>query len=327
MRDFSLAGLASGSELSAAMDVAVPIFVLVDPMLGEPLHTIVEGADDPTAAREDGWQRQITTVALDPSISLPPAQHPYLVALAGPDDPLIEETLELAHDERAEAQKGGLNGHGGGPHRICGWLQTSMHAEQLAAQLSAMFRVNTAAHTKARYLRQLDRRVLALLRHVAGDARVGGQFGRLQSWTYLDVKGALAVLRSQGEEPVALRLSANEWAVLGDGELLHRAVAQWLGEKALAGEPNVALQTEELCSRFLSTIEGTKRVARQWPHRFAGTADLTTWAALAVLHPELPQLAAVARLMGGATASDEVPDLLRYLHPDIRALATAAPAQ
>jgi len=172
MHESAFTTAASASDLSASMDVALPIFVLVDPMLGEPLYRVAEVGEGTTATREAGWQRNITPVQLDPSVSLPPHQHPYLVALSGPDDPLLAETMELAQEERLEAQKNGLDGDGGGAHRIGGWIQSSLHADQLAERLSSMFRVNTTAFTKARYMRQVDRRVLSLLRHVVGDAPI-----------------------------------------------------------------------------------------------------------------------------------------------------------
>lgn len=326
MHEFASTTAASANDLSAAMDVALPIFVLVDPMLGEPMHRVAEAGEGTKASREAGWQRNITSVRLDPSITLPSHQHPYLVALNGPDDPLLQETLELAQDERIDAQKNGLDGDGGGAHRIAGWLQTSLHVEQLAEQLSSMFRVNTARFTKARYMRQIDRRVLSLLRHVVGEARVCGQLGRLHSWTYVDVKGGLSVLRSADENITPLRLSSVEWAVMENGEFLHRAVAQWLGERERAGEPTPAIATAEICPRFLTALTGARNAAQKWPQRFAGTPDLTAWAALSILHLEMAESGAVARFMGQAAAADEIPDLLRYLHPDLRALASAASA-
>lgn len=315
---------ASAIDLSAAMDIALPIFVLVDPMLGEPLTFATSAADHTTAARAAVWQRDITPVPLDASVSLPAHQHPYLVALSGPDDPLLEETVELAQCERTEAQINGLDGHGGGPHRIGGWLQTSMHVEQLAIQLSSMFRVNTSAFTSARYMRQVDRRVLSLLRHVVGEERVRAQLGRLNSWTYVDVKGALTTLRSGSEDITPLRLSTAEWAAMENGELIHRAVAQWLGERERSGEQTPSIETKEICSKFFTALLEAKDAARRWPKRFSGVADLTAWTALSIMHSGIAQSSEVGRFMAGVDAPDEVPDLLRYLHPDLSALANAA---
>ena len=327
MHKFASDAPSSTIDLSTAMDIAMPIFVLIDPMLGEPLPHMLAAADSTHAAREVGWQRSITAVPLAANVSLPSHQHPYLVALTGPDDELLAHTMMLAQNERLAAQKDGLDGHGGNPHRIGGWIQTSMHVGQLAEQLSSMFQVNTVAITHARYMRQIDRRVLSLLRHVVGDARLSAQFGRLHSWTYVDVLGTLTVLRSANDEAIPLRLSSAEWAMMESGELIHRAIAQWLGETARAGEPATAIALEKIIPNFLFALSGARQAARKWPQRFAGTADLTACTALSILHPNMFDSNAVARFMDLAPGSDDVPDLLRYLHPDLKSLITNPHAQ
>lgn len=146
--------LADVQSLRASLDPVTPVFVLIDPMVGEPL--LLDLADgywgDPQTQREAAWQRQVERIALSPRVPLALHQHPYLVQLQGIDDPLLELTLDLAHAEQSDAMKDGLDGEGTAAHRIGGWLQSSMHPDQLAKQMAEMFRVSTEAHTKATYL-------------------------------------------------------------------------------------------------------------------------------------------------------------------------------
>lgn len=314
---------ASAEQLAASFDCLAPVYVLVDPMVGEP--AMVDAPDgDPQAAREAGWERAITHVALSPRCTLPPHQQPYLVALQGPDDPLLALTLELAHDERREAMADGLDGSGMAVHRIGGWLQSSMHPADLAARLGAIFSVNTEARTDATYLRLADRRALALVRHVTGDARLGAQFGRLQRWVYLDLHGKLATLDSPAEQDQVLRLTRGEWLALADGEAVHRTLAQWLGEAERAGDPRPA-QSEpgQLFTAAQAALALAATAALRWPHRFPTLADQTAWAALSLLHPALAHSAAAAALLDEPGSADDPPEPFRYLHHDVRALLEA----
>ncbi|CAN7628822.1 DUF4123 domain-containing protein [Pseudoduganella sp. LjRoot289] len=311
-------------ELRAGVDALTPLFVLVDPMVGEPLPGMgtSDAGADARALREQAWGREIVPIVLARTIALPAHQHPYLVRLHGPDDPLLELTLDIADGERLAAQSRGLDGEGRAAHRIGGWMQSSMHFEELAAILSAMCRVNTDAHTKATYLRLADRRALDLLCHVAGDSRVASQFGRLQSWAYLDAFGRLRRLRSRDERPEPLRLSAAEWRQMERGEMLHRTIAQWLGE-TLCGEgapPQTVYPSAEIA------VSNAASAARKWPHRFENSTDETVWAALSMLHPAMPQLPAVLALLDDRGTEDEPPEPLRYLHRDLSAIAQQAGA-
>lgn len=314
--------LSSADELRDILDSAVPIFILVDPMLGEPLPSI-EMATDVIAAqgsREAGWERAIQAVLLPARIALPPHLHPYLIALTGREDQLLDVTLEIAQSERSSAQLQGLEGEGGAAHRISGWLQSSMHVEELAQHLSQMFRVNTAATTSASYLRMVDRRTLALLRHFIRDDRLLKSFGRLQSWTYLDAFGDLAVLRNASDEHTPLRISIEEWGCLELGERINRALAQYLGElnkaRTLCHPPDAHLY-EHLA---LAALEASA-IAKKWPHRFGGICDQTVWMALSILHPGLAKNCTVQNLMQDAGSDSQPADLLRFMHQQIRALA------
>ena len=302
---------ASFDELTAALDPVVPIYVLIDPMLGEPV---------PAEDSRDEWARDIAPVNLHASVALQPQLHPYLIALEGIDDPLLETTLAIAHGERTALLDAGLGGHGGAAHRICGWLQSSMHADQLAEQLATMFRVNTEARTTATYLRLLDRRVLALWRHVVGDARAAGQLGRLQSWTYLTPLGGLATLRSAAEEAKPVRMSKAEWDQMQEGEAIHRTIRQWLGELELMG---IAPHTEEaaLYDWSREALRDAFQAALRWPHRFKELQDETTWAVLSMMHPGLARMATVGALMQEPGTPQAPAEQMKYAYVAVHALA------
>lgn len=297
-------------RLRQGIDPLTPLFVLIDPMAGEPLPG------------RQLWEREIVPVILAQAIALPPHQHPYLVQLRGSNDPLLELSLDLAESERAASQSGGLDGEGRAAHRIGGWLQSSMQTEALGGIVASMCRLNTDAHTKAAYLRLADRRVLDLLCHVVGDNRVTSQFGRLQSWDYLDPAGRLRRLRSPNEQAASLRLSVAEWQRLTRGELLHQTVAQWLGAIAqTAGAPPQALY-----AAAETAVTNALSAAKTWPHRFKTAGDETVWAALSLLHPSLPHSPAVLKLLADPGSEAEPPEPLRYLHHEVRAIAQQADA-
>jgi hypothetical protein len=306
------------AQLRRSLDPLTPLFVLIDPLVGEPLPGIglPDAGADMTALRQQRWQREIVPVLLAKAIPLPPHQHPYLVQLHGPDDPLMEMSLELAEGERAAAQAGGLDGEGRSAHRIGGWLQSGMRCEELAEMISAMCRLDMAVRTTATYLRLVDRRVLDLLRHVVGDSRVASQFGRLQSWDYLDAVGRLCRLRSPGEQPEPLRLSVGEWQRLERGDMLHRTVAQWLGEIAQTS----GMPPEAMYEAVEGAVTSAAHAARTWPHRFTTAADRTAWAVLSLLYPSLPHSPGVVKLLADPGSDDEPPEPLRYLHRDVRSV-------
>jgi hypothetical protein len=277
-------------DLIAALDVATPTFLLVDPMLGEPLPGIDYDASDGAAqaARETYWDREITQIRLNDRISLPVFQHPYLVSLHGSTDTILELTLELAQSEQAKAYANGLDGQGKAAHRIGGWLQSSMHAADLANQFSNMCKVNTAAYTTAAYLRLADRRVLALLEQAVGEARVASMLGRIQRWCFLDALGEISAMNGMkmGEPAQALRLSEAEWDEMGLGEFIHRTLAKWLGEIGRTDAAPISQRTAaDLYRQAAIAVRAARQASTKWPHRFLEPCDQTTFAALALLHP------------------------------------------
>jgi hypothetical protein len=308
--------------LCSSLDTCTPTFVLIDPLLGEPPFVIdVDGGvPDVTASREQAWQRHIQPIELHEKVRLAPNLHPYLVLLESVQDPLLEMTFSLAQAERQMAIGDGLQGDGSSAHRIGGWLQSSMQPMQLAELLTAMFRVKTAAQTTATYLRLADRRVLSLLRHIAGDARVASQFGRLQQWLYLDGQGRIDTIRSVSETVSELRLSAREWLHLSHGETVHRASAQWMGELTRRNNEIPHRTASEFFALTLQAVLAAQRAAEKWPYRFPALKDRTTWAALSLLHPEMlhaPYVSKIAEIMHSGQDEDEPAEPLRYLYGEI----------
>lgn len=303
--------------LRATVDPLTPLFALIDPMVGEPMAGIGSPApgSDPTEHRAGSWQREVVPVVLAKNIALPPHQHPYLIQLHGPEDPLLELTFEIAAGEKEAAQAGGLDGNGRAAHRIGGWLQSSMRAGELGELISGMCRVNTEAATTATYLRLADRRVLDLLRHVVGEERVSGQLGRVQRWSYLNASGDLCTLRSPREQNELVFLNEAEWARIERGEMLHRSIAHYLGEPQFGDE--IAPPT---FSAAETALIKSKDAARRWPHRFHGDIDYAVWAALTLWRPSLAESLAVRKLLDDKGSTEEPAEAVSYLHRDIVAI-------
>ena len=315
--------LADVKNLRAGLDAETPIFILIDPMLGEALTSDAPDAADAQAAREAMWQRPVMRIALSPRTALPPHQHPYLVELEGITDPLLEATLEIAQDEHLQAQNDGLDGEGAAAHRIGGWLQSTMHVPELAEHLSTMLQVNTEAPTKATYLRLVDRRVLALLRYVVGDTLVTQTFGRLQNWAYLDVHGQIATLKTLDETASPLRLDHDQWAQMQAGEMLNRTLALWLGEARRRGLGDACnAPAQSLYPSLFNAIARADEATKTWPHRFHQLLDQSVWAALLLLDPAVEHNARVHQLLKNTGVQDdpsEPTEPLRFLHHQITA--------
>lgn len=315
------------SSLAASFEAGTPIFVLVDPMLGEPIVVDSQDAGDMPSlmrARDSAWKRQTYAVALAPGIALPPHLHPYLVELQGRADAWLGETLRIALQERDAAQADGLGGPGAAPHRIGGWLQSSLSAGEVTQALSRMMKVNTQAFTQARYQRLADRRALGWLRWVAGDARFAAQLGRIQSWSYVDACGELARLQSAGETTTPLHLTSGEWAAFMQGELLHPTVARWLGASEARPGPTHPHDAATAYRRAATALEQVDAAARRWPHRFASSADRVAWAVLALLHPDIGQGHDIATVLDAAPEPSEPIETLNALSPMLDALCLKA---
>ena len=304
------------------VDPPTALYVLVDPLCGEPVLGIDSSNQDLTAQREQVWERQVIPVPLARTIALPPRLHPYLLKLQGLEDPLLALTMGLAQEERLAAQLDGFDGAGGAAHAIGGWLQTGMGVNDVGEALSTMCRVNTDAPTRATYLRLADRRVLDLLCHVAGEDRVAGQFGRIQCWHYLTPMGALRSLRAPHGDGHALRLRRPEFQRVLRSEKLHRTVSTCLGAQAGLDQPVVRIDYDTVEAAVIAA----ELAAAKWPHRFCTGHDEITWAALSLTHRSLLQHAAVHALLADTGSQEEPPEPVRYLHGELRALAERSQA-
>lgn len=320
------------STLAGSIEPGLPTFVLIDPMLGEPLPVAVESLSDARClniAREQAWTRNVQRVELSPRIDLPAHQHPYLVEMRATDDPWLIDSMRMAMDEHRRARADGLAGSGCAPHRIGGWIQSSLDPQALSDALAGLMRVNTQAHTAARYQRLADRRVLAWLRHVVGDAQIEGTLGRLRSWRYVDALGQLAELVSptQAAGTAEVRLSRSEWAEFMRGELVHPTVARWLGEvdsnrmnQDAPARFDVPSDVSAAYAQAARALEQAQLAAHRWPRRFTVPADRTAWAALALLHADIAHRAEVVAVLDATPESEEPIDSIDVLSAQLNAI-------
>lgn len=275
-------------DWSLALESLTPTYLLVDPMLGEPFPELLftEDADAQTLlnSRTDCWQRPTHLVQLDRKIDLHLIQHPYLVAMNGPEDPLLEFAYEQGMQEWNEATSGGIGGSGRAIHRIGGWIQSSQSAQQICAQLTALLSVNTKVPTTAKYLRLADRRAFDWLCTTVGSARIQAAMGRISSWLYLDCLGNLARIQNNDALHATLTLNADEWRRFMSGSSLHPVVAMWLGEMHLqqSAIESDAATIYEMAQRG---IEQAQSAASKWPELFRTTKDVEHWAVLEMISP------------------------------------------
>jgi len=318
-------------RLRVMVDQTIPLYVLIDPLIGDPPTPIAISGDsvdggDLASLRPARWGRNIETVHLHKSIALPADLHPYLVALHGIDDPLLDYTAAQAVGEHANAIADGLEGSGGAAHRIGGWLQSSQPPCQLAACIAAMCRLNTEAITAHRYLRIIDRRVLGLLAHTLGPDRLTSQFGPLQQWTYLNVFGAPETLINHdqpGAAPPALYLSRQELNLLIECEAIHRTLLRCIGERRQIGASTDDLHSHKRYRHVSNALTAARRVAKAYPQRFALPADLTTWAALTLAYPGIETASGVLAYLGAAGSPDEPVAPVTECHRELLAQAAS----
>jgi hypothetical protein len=321
-------------SLVAALDAAVPTFVLIDPLGGEPVPLELASEAQQhnpialTRARNIAWARETFPVVLPKTITLATHQHPYLVALQNPTDAWLEQTLETAFEETEQAQQNGLEGTGLAAHRIGGWLQSCLGPEILAQQLARMMCVNTEAFTQARYQRLGDRRTLGWLRCIVGDTRLcaplGGAMGGIQRWSYLDAGGHIAQLHSTGQEASDnLRLARAEWTRFMLGEQLHPALARWMGEQAAATPQVSTLDAHTLYTRAAAALQQADAAAQSHPQRFDQPQDRVAWAALTLAYPGIEQDPAVRRQLDAKAVADEPLDTIHTLCTALRDTYTA----
>lgn len=311
-------------DLTACIETGDSAYVLVDPMLGEPLPDIVGTPDTELdalqAAREQAWGRPTLVVALDKAVPLASSQHPYLVCLEGKSDPWWKVTLDMTHESRAACLDGGVSGSGGGPIPIGGWLVSAMRDKELVDHLSKLFRLNTTGNTKAKYLRLADPRVLEWTRQVIGGPRLTAAFGRIRHWMTLDALGKPIRLDSPSEQATPLQFSTAEWRTMRRGEDAHRSVCMALGQ-SMSEERQLPFSPYD---RVLASLDAADLAAKRWPQRFGHPRDRQVWAALCLARDNFADCEKVRGLMAAPSDPDEAPMTVRLLGDDL-AEATLTP--
>lgn len=316
-------------ELARACEHGTPVFVLVDPLAGEPFSIDSGGVsasrEEATRARVAAWGRDVVPVELPASIDLAPHLHPYLVALQGPDDPWLAGSFAIAEAERIEAGVEGLAGEGIAVMRMGGWLHSSAHGEQIAQALSDSLRVRCEAMVKPRYQRLVDRRTLGWARCVASEARVSATLGPIQRWTYLDAAGAVNHIHRSDEQRAPLRWSAEEWKTFMQGNLVHQTLARYLGELTQQG-PHALPGERELLMRAHRALMQAAAARAKWPSLFKNPHDDTAWAALLLLHGDVSSSPVVARALAASSADEPETTLHELVSSLNNALAPAGNA-
>mgnify|MGYP005756262241 CR=1 FL=1 len=213
---------------------SAPVFVLIDPLLGDPLMSepLPEGLSlkDLDDRRSSAWGRASHVLQLPPGVVLDSKLAPYLVEMDGRQDPWLATTIGWAVEETlASWATMPTEGH---PHRIGGWLQSAAFTPTLVSQLSAWLALSTETATRARYLRVADRRVWSLAVHVLGADHVARRLAPVQSWHWLDAHAAWqhldatmdAEVQAADPQPLA-RFSRAQWSVMAQGPAIHQHMA------------------------------------------------------------------------------------------------------
>lgn len=303
---------ASVDDLRAGLEVGTPAYVLIDPMLGEPLpdiqYTPDTDMDALQAVRERVWNRPTFIIPLDCNVPLEACKYPYLVALEdGQEDEWLATTLELALQARDEACADGLSGTGAAAMPVGGWLVSSMRSAELTEFLSSLFRPDTEARTRARYLRLPDPRVFEWTQRVVGKARLSAALGRVQRWHTVDAMQRLTTATSLGENSSPLRFSQTEWQKMERGHEAHPAVAMAIGAsgcRQLSGDPY---------ERILLALDLADSAARRWPQRFRERRDWQVWIALGLSYGDPAAVDAVRKLMDSPPEDGEPPEPVGFL--------------
>jgi hypothetical protein len=222
------------------------VFVLIDPLLGDPLlsEPLPEGLslNELGDHRSRVWGRTSHGLELPRGVALDARLGPYLVELDGPRDPWLDVTIGWAVQEAVASWTD--TRHEGVPHRVGGWLQSAAPAPELTRMLSAWLTLSTEAATTARYLRVADRRVWSLVVHVLGAGHVAERLAPIQHWHWLDAhatwQGLRAAAHADAQEPAdpqpLARFSKAQWAVMTQGPAIHRHIAADQARRVMAAD-------------------------------------------------------------------------------------------
>jgi hypothetical protein len=179
---------------------AAGVFLLIDPMLGDPVLAEAPPAEMPLAAldelRTQAWERPTHALTLPKRLKMDSAFAPYLVELQGPVDRWLEVSVQWAVQEALQAWT--VAPGDPVPHRVGGWLQSAALGPRVAEHLSGWLRLSAPRYADASYLRLADRRVLGLALHVLGQDLVAQALYPVQCWHWLDPQAAWHTLKAQG---------------------------------------------------------------------------------------------------------------------------------
>lgn len=282
-------------NLQARLGSGLPIFVLIDPLPGEPIPVdgidALSNPDQLAAARKVAWGRSTHFVDLDDRVILiGKYRQPYLVELAGVDDPWLQETLRMSNEERSVSHKNGADGAGLAAHRIGGWIQSPQLPTTLTQTLATMMLLRVKTRVSARYLRLADRRVLDWVRHIVGDRRVCAALPSGLHWQYLAPDGELGSVNGHRCGPVSpLTFAPEEWNRIEAGPVHHATAARWYGTGSDAGPECSKSQPVAGGARWAvieKAVADAGRAAARHPERFRDVHDMTAWATLALRHTE-----------------------------------------
>jgi hypothetical protein len=258
------------------------IYILIDPILGEPLGVELE-IQSLQRSREAFWQSTIHQITLDKATKLPIQLHPYLIEINDVEHPLLESLFELAIDECIANLGGGLNDDSGCAHHIGGWIQSKKTPEELCTHMSDLFKLRISQlHPRLTYLRLADPRVMSLTHYLLGHDLNKCLQGVLL-WSYLTPLGALKVIQPN-EYVGPLELPLSIWKVVRDGEILNRALKCWL-------ESNPDLlnmyDENEIYHQLVEGIHEAHQASFIWKKLLASEADKARWAVTKLCHPSL----------------------------------------
>lgn len=306
---------ARAKTLSAQFIAGVPVFLLIDPLFGELLSDLKfpQDADAASlnAARTANYGRDSHVIVLHERIKLPVALHPYVLALHGPDDEWLVQSVEAADRDRLAAQAGGLDGAGVSTPCVGGWLQSALLPEKLCMALSQLMYLN-APFLKANYLRLADWRVMDLLRHIKGERHLTQVMHSIQRWMYLNHQGHVVTF-SAATDAAPLTLTDEELDVMKDGEAIHRTVSCWLGEAP-------ETQVSDVYAPARRALDVAIHAASQWPDRFKEQSDYVACAVLELMHAGFQSRPIAQRILATSRAAlveRQAPDSLSSLARDL----------
>jgi hypothetical protein len=298
--------------LDALLDPGLPTWLLVDPLLREPLPQAQAGACDSASEvlrrRCESWGREVQGLCVA-APTLEACQQPYLVALQSPRDPWLAHSLDMAKEEWQAVRADPLAGTGCGPHAVGGWLQTQTDGAALAASLQTLLRLKAPRRTEARYLRLADRRTLDTLDTLLGREHWTAAPGDIRRWVWLDSRGRLACAEMPvGQAAQHIHFDVPAWHDLQLAPLVHPTLARWGGAAPAAAQYEVP----QAWRQASAAVQQAQRLAQQHPAHFSDAQDLVAYATLALLHPKLHEAPALQRWLALQPASDAFAPMHAY---------------